>query len=74
MQKARLRDSCKVRQSRPQLLCAAAERLKLCMRETYLVARFGGDEFAVLRDDVENPHSAESLATKISEAMAARLT
>ena len=54
-----------------QLLCAAAERLRDCVRETDLVARFGGDEFAVLQDNVENPDSAESLAAKICEVMAA---
>ena len=54
-----------------KLLCAAAERLRDCVRETDVVARFGGDEFAVLQDDVENPDNAESLAAKISEVMAA---
>jgi diguanylate cyclase (GGDEF)-like protein/PAS domain S-box-containing protein len=53
------------------LLRAAAERLKTCVRETDMVARFGGDEFAVLQDDIAEMTDTEALAAKISEVLAA---
>jgi diguanylate cyclase (GGDEF)-like protein len=53
------------------LLQAVGDRLKSCVRETDLVARFGGDEFAVLQDEMTDVASAEHLATKIGEAIAA---
>jgi len=53
------------------LLCAVAERLKACVRETDMVARFGGDEFAVLQDDIADTGSVETLAAKIGEVIAA---
>ncbi len=53
------------------LLQAVADRLKNCVRETDLVARFGGDEFAVLQEDMVDDGSVELLATKIGEAIAA---
>ncbi len=50
-------------------LRAVAERLKGCVRETDMVARFGGDEFAVLQDDIDGCAPASSmLATRIGEA------
>ena len=52
------------------LLRAVAERLQSCVRETDMVARFGGDEFAVLQDDVENIADIETLAAKIGEIIA----
>jgi diguanylate cyclase (GGDEF)-like protein/PAS domain S-box-containing protein len=53
------------------LLCAVAQRLQSCVREIDMVARFGGDEFAVLQDDIENIADIETLAAKIGEIIAA---
>ena len=51
-----------------RLLQAVAERLKACVRETDMVARFGGDEFAVLQDEIDRRGGAEALAVKIGHA------
>jgi diguanylate cyclase (GGDEF)-like protein/PAS domain S-box-containing protein len=51
------------------LLRAVAERLKSCVRETDMVARFGGDEFAVLQDDIADTANVETLAAKIGEVI-----
>jgi diguanylate cyclase (GGDEF)-like protein/PAS domain S-box-containing protein len=56
------------------LLRAVAERLQSCVRETDMVARFGGDEFAVLQDGIEDTADVETLATKIGEKLAAPFT
>jgi diguanylate cyclase (GGDEF)-like protein/PAS domain S-box-containing protein len=54
-----------------KLLRVVAERLTSCVRETDLVARFGGDEFAVLQDDIEDIINVETLAAKIGEVISA---
>ena len=56
------------------LLKVVADRLKACIRETDMVARFGGDEFAVLQEDVSNQTDSEDLATKICLSIAAPLS
>jgi diguanylate cyclase (GGDEF)-like protein/PAS domain S-box-containing protein len=53
------------------LLRAVADRIQSCVRETDLVARFGGDEFAVLQDDITDAVGVETLATKIGDSLAA---
>jgi diguanylate cyclase (GGDEF)-like protein/PAS domain S-box-containing protein len=54
-----------------KLLQAVAERLMSCVRETDMVARFGGDEFAVLQDDIADTISVETLAAKIGKVISA---
>ena len=56
------------------LLKVVADRLKACICETDMVARFGGDEFAVLQEDVSNQTDSEVLATKICLSIAAPLS
>ena len=48
-----------------KLLQAAAERLRKCLRDCDMAARFGGDEFAVLQIGLAGPHEAGTLADRI---------
>ena len=51
------------------LLFAVAERLRNIIRESDLVARFGGDEFVVLQTPLRNPEAAATLARRIVEEL-----
>lgn len=51
------------------LLKEAAERITDCVRETDTVVRFGGDEFVVLLETVENRKGALGVAEKIRLAL-----
>jgi diguanylate cyclase (GGDEF)-like protein/PAS domain S-box-containing protein len=48
-----------------KLLVAVADRLRACLRLSDMVARFGGDEFAVLQIGLAGPHEAGMLAERI---------
>lgn len=52
-----------------ELLKAVAERLRANTRATDIVARFGGDEFAVMVAGVSEPTDAAFLADKLIDAM-----
>ena len=49
------------------LLTVVAQRLRRCLRPEDTLARFGGDEFVVLLEDVENPGGAVRAARRIAD-------
>jgi diguanylate cyclase (GGDEF)-like protein/PAS domain S-box-containing protein len=53
-----------------RVLVSAAERLIGCVRSEDTVARFGGDEFAILIDDGSDSQGLEEVAKRIVEALA----
>ena len=53
-----------------ELLAAVAPRIEGALRPGDTVARFGGDEFAVLAEDVGNERGATRIAERITEALA----
>ena len=52
-----------------EVLRAVAERLIACVRKVDLVARFGGDEFAVLTEGLTAEDQASTVARKILEVL-----
>jgi diguanylate cyclase (GGDEF)-like protein len=54
-----------------KVLAVLAERMRLIARDVDVVARMGGDEFAVLQYQVDQPEGALGLANRLREGVAA---
>ena len=52
-----------------EVLVEVAARLRVCVRPGDTVSRFGGDEFAVLLEQIAGEHDARAVSTRIHEAM-----
>ena len=52
-----------------RLLVVASERLEGCLRPEDTLARFGGDEFVVLVEDLESPEQAIHVAERLIECL-----
>ena len=53
-----------------ELVTTVAQRLRDVLRPGNVIARFGGDEFVVLCDDLKNDDDASSIARRLLEAVA----
>lgn len=51
------------------LLVEIGQRLKKCIRETDMVARFGGDEFVILLDDIDSEYTVSRIASMITNEL-----
>jgi diguanylate cyclase (GGDEF)-like protein len=51
------------------LLQSAAERLRTCVRRNDVIARFGGDEFVVVMENLASRNEAASVADTVIESM-----
>jgi len=52
-----------------QLLLQISKRLKSSVRDGDTIARFGGDEFALLLDDIQSDNDVSSLARKLLDTL-----
>jgi len=52
-----------------RVLVAVGERLERCLRPEDTLARFGGDEFVVLVEDVEGPERAVWIAERLTDGL-----
>jgi diguanylate cyclase (GGDEF)-like protein/PAS domain S-box-containing protein len=56
-----------------RVLIAVAERLKSAIRPSDVVARFGGDEFTIMCEDISGPEDVVTIAERIARALNAPL-
>ncbi|WP_100266417.1 sensor domain-containing diguanylate cyclase [Mariprofundus ferrinatatus] len=48
-----------------EVLCEVSRRMQACLRETDLIARYGGDEFTVILTEVSDSEGINNVASKI---------